>query len=172
MHWNPCIYPCSIHGNRYFTPVAPKERITSGSIVEVDCFGYKKFDWMSSMMHFIDLWSIKCIMPLIQSNFIPPYISSSFAFIKRRRVDITWEILQREEFPYYVASGKSSLATCRACGAKLAKDELRIRFEVTRRQSRCMMPTSEVNVCMALSCVQNAYQHFKVKPQVINIRCW
>ncbi len=100
-------------------------------------------------------------------NVVPNKFSGSLAVVKRVRSDITWEMLLRDKFPYYVGSGKSSMAKCRGCGYKFTKEELRIQFEINRKLGQCVMPSCEVNVCMKWSCIQNAYRRrFRFKPLV------
>ncbi len=95
--------------------------------------------------------------------------NSSLATVKTIRSDISWEVLLRERFPYYIGRGRSSKATCRSCGHHFPRDELRIQFEINRKSGHGVMPACEVNVCMKLECVENAYSQNtwpSVKPLV------
>ncbi len=93
--------------------------------------------------------------------------STSLVFRMKLLPDVTWDMLRKEVLPYYVGRGKSSSATCRSCNYQFTKEELRIRFEVSRKlSSGCVMPACEANVCMKLSCIQQPYRVFRVKPLV------
>ncbi len=97
---------------------------------------------------------------------------SNIHVVKNVCTDVTWEMVLREKYPYYVGLGKSSKATCRSCSYHFSKEEPRIRFEINRKVGRCVMPACEVNVCMKLSCVRNAYKRSSnFKPRVTTCCC-
>ncbi len=96
----------------------------------------------------------------------------SLVWEQRPRSDLTWEMLLRDAFPYYIGYGKSSTATCRTCYYRFSKNELRVRFEVNRKLSGCVTPACEVSVCMKMSCIQNCYRNSRNAVHlVMNLYC-
>ncbi len=89
-------------------------------------------------------------------------LSNSFLFsVKAIHDNTNWVMMYEEAFPYYIAYGKSSTASCRSCLKLLPKDELRVRTKFLRRASHGSILPFEMNLCLNLNCVQNPSRGFR-----------
>ncbi len=85
---------------------------------------------------------------------------SGIGRVKLVRPDLNWSLMCRDEYPYYVGEGKSSLSRCRSCGYQFPKSELRIRTTLLRKMPTSIRPC-QINLCMQMSCIMNSSKTWK-----------
>ncbi len=77
---------------------------------------------------------------------------SSMLCLQRVRGDLTWAALCKECYPYYLTTGTNAAATCRGCGLRFQKKDLRIKTTLLY-QTRISLRPCEINFCLNLQCV-------------------
>jgi len=64
--------------------------------------------------------------------------------------------LQKNYYHFFIGKGRSSCASCRGCGERIPKDDLRIKTTLLRESEKM-----EISFHISKLCVQNAMRNYK-----------